>query len=133
MWFGLFRVVQFHVSKDNKSGIHSILIGLVEGVLKGFDILIGEKIVSALDGRTQAHELAEHGHSTEDRQRNVNVVFGVVFAVVIVSEVVEKLAGVGKDEGRQLLRVFDPFFDEAFAAVELGMSDDDCHQKEQGN
>jgi hypothetical protein len=52
-----------------------------------------------------------------------------VFTVVIVSEVVEKLAGVGKDEGRQPLRVFDPFFDEAFAAVKLGLSDDDGHQK----
>jgi hypothetical protein len=52
-----------------------------------------------------------------------------MFAVVIVSEVVEKLAGVGKDEGRQFLRVFDPFFDETFAAVELRLSDDDGHQK----
>ena len=87
--------------------------------MKGFDILIGEKIVSALNGRTQAHELVEHGNSTKDRHGDVNVVFGVVFAVVIVSEVVEKLAGVGKDERRQPLRVFDPFFDETFATVEL--------------
>lgn len=81
--------------------------------------MIGVEIIVALNRSTESNILNTPCEDVEDTHGKVDVVFFIVEAVIIVSQVVEELAGVGVDQRRQGLGGRHPLLHQLLALGQL--------------